>query len=502
MQRVRRLLNTQPRARLLMLVVDDAGLALAEALAGAEIPVEAVLAPEVAPPTAAIPWVRMPIDPATHDFVLALSDAVISLPELPETTLLTRARELEKQIVTLEGMLPVLQRFTSMTDGLDPDHHRGRARGHCVFGRLEQALLELLAFNWLGWASGGVAESCKRLRRALGWKWRPAAYHGPKAWLHGMPDLAARDPSAPLSRRFAALDRSALHGSYIHRDLIWVTHFMAAAAVFAAVAHEIDLGTWLRGTPWAVAELVMLALILGFLFTARGKRLQDRWTACRLGAEQLRILRLCLPLLLVPRILRSVDRPPLPDVSGRARDFTGHALAEVKRAVRDHGLPQLVPDFSPERAAAWLALMIEDQAGYHRSNCCKLELAQHRMTALSSLFFFLALAAVVAEIALPTFSDGAKYLLLVTAAGPAFAAALHGAETRLGMVHRAALSRDAEADLTEIHDALQRLAQAPPATEAAWTQVRALALRAADAMGQENTSWHSLVRRQRDDMPA
>ena len=32
------------------------------------------------------------------------------------------------------------------------------------------------------------------------------------------------------------MDRSALYGSYIHRDLIWVTHFGAAFAVFAAVA--------------------------------------------------------------------------------------------------------------------------------------------------------------------------------------------------------------------------------------------------------------------------
>jgi hypothetical protein len=95
-----------------------------------------------------------------------------------------------------------------------------------------------------------------------------------------------------------------------------------------------------------------------------------------------------------------------------------------------------------------------------------------------------------------------KWLLLLTAAGPAFAAALHGAGTRLGIVHRAALSLDMERDLKRIGISLKKLIDdLPPVEQDAWREVRRLAFEAANAMGQESTSWHGLVRRYRDELP-
>ena len=50
---------------------------------------------------------------------------------------------------------------------------------------------------------------------------------------------------------------------------------------------------------WGLSELVTLLFVLGLIFASRYFALRDRWTACRLGAEQLRIARMALPLLVV-----------------------------------------------------------------------------------------------------------------------------------------------------------------------------------------------------------
>jgi hypothetical protein len=94
------------------------------------------------------------------------------------------------------------------------------------------------------------------------------------------------------------------------------------------------------------------------------------------------------------------------------------------------------------------------------------------------------------------------WLPILTTAGPAFAAALHGPTTRLGIVNRIALSRLAERDLRPICAELSDITARPAMTEALWARVRELAFRAADAMGRENTSWHGQVRLQRDSLPA
>jgi hypothetical protein len=92
------------------------------------------------------------------------------------------------------------------------------------------------------------------------------------------------------------------------------------------------------------------------------------------------------------------------------------------------------------------------------------------------------------------------YLLLFTAAGPAFAGAVHGLTTRLGFVHRIDLSREAEKEISLVHKELQNVIDHPASPGTTWNDVRKLAFRAAEAMGRENTSWHSQVRRQKDEL--
>jgi hypothetical protein len=165
--------------------------------------------------------------------------------------------------------------------------------------------------------------------------------------------------------------------------------------------------------------------------------------------------------------------------------------------VRDQGLPRLEPAPTPAQAARWLQWIIDDQTAYHHRNHHKLERAEGRLRFVTQAFFAIAMIAVLVH-----FCSHARWLLLLTAAGPAAAAALHGAGTRLGIVHRAALSLDMERELKQIGAALKRLIDNPPPVELdAWSELRRLAFQAANAMGRETTSWHGLVRRYRDELP-
>ena len=126
-------------------------------------------------------------------------------------------------------------------------------------------------------------------------------------------------------------------------------------------------------------ELLILLLVAGSVILARMMALQERWTACRVAAERLRVARICLPLTVVPGFLLRPD-VPWRDL-GSPRLARAAALAErgeaeeVKRAVRDQGLPVTanVPNLRAD--AACLQVMVKDQHRYHRRNVRKLERA-------------------------------------------------------------------------------------------------------------------------------
>ena len=147
------------------------------------------------------------------------------------------------------------------------------------------------------------------------------------------------------------MDRSALYGSRKHRDITWINHLSAGFAVLFAVLGQVgyrDLPDhavgaerldWHRffwhGWEWGASELAALLLIILLVTLVLRSKLQERWTACRLGAEQLRIARMSLPLLVLPPALATEDTSP----EGEHVDYELAALAQVKRAVRQQGLP-------------------------------------------------------------------------------------------------------------------------------------------------------------------
>ena len=430
------------------------------------------------------------------EFALALSDIVLLGPVSGEPDdelrqFFAHVRKLEKLTVRPGEPLPALPSVADVTSGLDPDRPgwSGRARRFFLVGRIEQFVLELFAFNWLGSDKGGRAESRKRLRRCCSRKWRPGAYFAPDGWQDRAPDSEA-GPRSGIIACFNLLDRSALYGSHKHRDFVWMEYLGAATAVLIAVAGHVFHFGILSG----VLELIALLFVAALVLWSRSTHLQDQWTACRLGAEQLRIALMSLPLLVLPKALATADKQPVPEDDEDEDDrvnFGFKALQLVKRAVRQHGLPRLDGAFSPGEAAGWLRLILEDQIRYHDSNSRKLKHAERRLQLIARLIFLAAIVAVLVH-----FCNHADWLLLVTAAAPAYAAALHEIGTHLGIVHRTALSFEMKNELKRIATDLGDLGR----PEDQWKKVRHLAYEATEIMSSENKSWHGLVRRYRDDL--
>jgi hypothetical protein len=482
-------------ARVLLCLTGNAGHELVDTLAQLKLDFQILLAADAAPPPTKARCVHAPPGMSPDDqneFALALCDVVLVGPGSEQHPVARTAVQLGKSVIAPGAGLRLLTHKAFLL-GLDPESPGWRILRR-INGRLEQAILELWAFGWFGWDRTGRAKSTEALRKCITWRRLPNAYFPAGK----SPDRAAGDSSAKIVAAFEAMDRTALHGSHIHRDIIWFTYSAAAIAVLAAV-----VGVLRHSGPgiWAGLELTALVAVFGAVFWARATRLQDRWTACRLAAEQLRIARMSLPLLVLPPALATADTPQ-PGHSDDQIDFV--ALDEVKRVVRDQGLPQLDPTFSAKEAAEWVSLIVSDQVGYHLRNHRKLECAETRLRGAAEFFFYLALAVVIVhlvETSLGWHLIKPNWLLMATVVGPAFAAALHGAATRLGIVHRAALSEDVERELRSIDVSLAKFLEAPKDTPEAWTELREFAYAAANAMGRENTSWHGLVRRYRDELP-
>ena len=505
-------LNAGPRpVHVLLCLPDQNGHELAAMLERLGVESEILLGPSVASPTIKGSALHAPpgiVRSHLTEFALALSDILLVAPGFEQDLLARTATALGKPTVAPGAPLPKLPHHPHVAPGLDPDLPGWwRARRRSFWGRIEQFLLELFAFNWRGWHDKGIAESFRGLRKCLGLKWRPNPYFAPPQWTKLAPDQKVLQPAGSIVDGFNLFDRSAVYGAYVHRDLVWLEHLGAASAVLAAVLGHltghmgtsgIELVDWhhvdLWG--WGTVELLALGLVALMVIGARGYTLQDRWTALRLGAEQLRIAMMSMPLLVLPSALATADREPNPHSHGsKESEFSFLALAQVKRTVRAHGLPRLRPGLTPADAAEWLQLIVKDQLVYHRKNHRKLQRAEHMLRRLTQVIFLIAVIAVLAHFVVVT-----KWLLLGTAAAPAFAAAFHSIGTRLGITDRAELSTGVDAELDKIDKELAKVKAMPPGEEA-WREVRHLAFEAAEAMGRENTSWHNLVRRYPHELP-
>lgn len=502
-------------------------------------PVELVLAPGLLQPEPGDSYAHlltMPVGTAPQDLddlVLAFSDALLWFG-VDDAGFVVRARVLGKSEQPAPEWKSAARGSLDLGASLNPSSSLWGKFWFVVAGLVDQQ-----AIAWLSLRKKPLKDDPKRGSLKNGWEQirsklsssqRNIPYIGPGKWLELCPDprfgTRSSDPGSrdallpdenqPLIRHFLDMERQALHGSFLHRDSIWLVHFFGAFAVFAAVAGAVHL--WFENWVWYALELAVLALILSIVYRVRTSRLHERWALRRFVAEQLRVALVTLPVLVIPRILLTPDRPTASltaryqgPVSGefenrtrrRLREEHHHsqalqaaALTQIKYAVREQG-PTQVKGAEPtlEEARDWLELMLQDQVKWHKDNIETLTTVEVRLSAIARAIFILAFVAVLAHFGsefglLPHVEWG----LLLTAAFPAIAAAAHGAAARLGISNRA---RQSEVTLAAMQSQVERVRAAKT-----WETLRYSAAAAGDIMSSEADAWHRIVRAHDDDVPS
>lgn len=276
---------------------------LVSMLAGLPVDIQILLGHETDKPQTDALVVRAPAEMSKNDlldFAFALCDVVLVGKGYENRRSARHAsQKLGKPLITVGSALySPSPAVVDAAKDLDPDLHPWERR---IFGRVEQGILECLAL--IGWGDEKVRRN--RFWRSFGPDWGPNPYFAPATWESLCPDKAAVEKASPLVRCFDAMDRSASYGSHKHRDVAWIAHFGAAGAVAFAVAGYVAgrLGPGFSGL-----EFLLLLWVGSCIWQARRTNLQDRWTARRLGAEQLRIARMSLPLLVLPPALATAMR--------------------------------------------------------------------------------------------------------------------------------------------------------------------------------------------------
>ena len=325
-------------------------------------------------------------------------------------------------------------------------------------------------------------------------------------------------------RSYGALDRAAIYGARAHRDMIWAICVLTAlAAIFAGLgkaSSQTDAGTSGFVIAGQFFTLIPVLILLPWVWLLH---LRNRWIAARVGAEDLRLAQILLPMMIAPPQMTLPDvakadlkpGPPSGLLRRPAPDYRRMAALEVVRAIRSQGLPVLDPDVNDRRRAAWLAANVDEQIKYHQANQARLRGADRNALWLTYIITAVSLVAPVAESIVsyaheaetwfgisPDFIASLKawlqaspsHLVIVTAL-PAIGAAFHGAATRMGFANRATLSARVSDALLEVKR------QLAVSVEFGWPAIRRLALAAAQAMEDENQSWHNSLVRARDMPP-
>lgn len=458
-----------------------------------------------------------------NELALALSDAVLITDKSPEPDLQRRARDAGKIKVELRGPLPELPVEEHVDDlmKLDPRKHPGGF--YCLWGRGEALLVALLTFlpsiaqslyamgtvllekpqatpglptstRWRQFrqAFGTLFIPVLRLFEAiLGWRdFRP--YLAPEGWRTLCPDDRLRnlDAQPAMMSWFDTFELAGGNGARCYRDLIWLAHLLAAAAVCSAVAGSL----WADEKIWSWIEFALLAGIALIVWRGRSG-LYYRWMACRLGAEELRASILCISLFATPGLLNKSYRTDAGKQASRYAAPTADAIA--MRAVRDHGLSNLDQDFNWFRAKTWVLNIAEDQLGYHRRNHRRLEDLERAIKFFNFVLFALVILVVVWHL----LGHEAGWSLFLTAGGPATVAALHSAATQLNIVHRSRASEGCASELGKAIDDFDQDMKDAETEAIKWKIIRRLAIRTADIMSKEVETWHAALARQPISLP-
>lgn len=323
----------------------------------------------------------------------------------------------------------------------------------------------------------------------------PEPYWGPVQAGDGHPVAA----TPLIDTRFQYYDVEANVAAGRHRDSTWLIYGASAMAVFAAVAGAIGLWPGGHNAFWPVAELVLVAMIVGSVMLSKNKSWHHDWICYRFIAEQLRYAKMCLPLLGVPRPFME----PAWQVESGALRLASAELWFMQRTLTTEGLPGSSNGAAyvasagqvKARLTEYIRMVVKDQTKYHHDNHHKLHALHERMHKLSMGLFGATALAVLAH-----FVIHASWLLICTAFFPALAAAVHGLSTKLEITRLADQSAAAGRELNAIVDAINEAGKQPGWE--GWVRLRHLVLEASRIMSDENGQWQQLIRHQETALPA
>jgi hypothetical protein len=344
------------------------------------------------------------------------------------------------------------------------------------------------------------ARPAKALRSLLAGPITP--YRGP-TWA-GDADLVA--PTATLDASFDAADVEASVAAGKYRSAVWISSAASTLAVFSAVAGAIGLWPGQSGVFWAVAEVFLVALVIGLLWRVKQQDWHARWVRSRFLAEQLRYARLGLPLLSLGSKVLMPFREVVQDRDGMDRVLLASSeLRDLQRCLTGTGLPRPASGgaFVVATEAALLSQrnyvlsVINDQIAYHDRAHHDQHAAEHRLHNLTVILFCLTAAAVLGHFVLH-----AQWLLIFTAFFPALAAGVHGLSTSLEISRIAEQSKATSSGLREIADAVRLAVNEDARPWEGWLQLRHLTRLAAELMSDENGQWQKLVSHQKPKLPA
>ena len=296
-----------------------------------------------------------------------------------------------------------------------------------------------------------------------------------------------------LQSKFKAHDVAANHYAGKHRDVSWIVYGLAALAVFAAVAGGIGLGGRFSALFWAVLEVCALVGRVSIYKLANSGAWHEQWLEHRYQAELIRYARMCMPILAPPDVLREdcfkTDKTALGAISYSAHP---HEVWAIRRLIIDEGLPSC-RDGAMYRVSMhlnecidYVLHILEDQIKHHNKKSVDSHHVSHALHRLTLLCFLATGMAIVGHFFLHS-----SLWLLLTAALPAFAAAVHGVSTQNEFERLGAISSDTSSRLSALAVTL-KVYRDQSATRS-WLVLQKITSDAARAMSDSSRQWQEIV---------
>lgn len=232
------------------------------------------------------------------------------------------------------------------------------------------------------------------------------------------------EPDA-LKSTFAKFDKAANFFAGLYRDINWIVYSLSAFAVFSAIAGSIALAG--SSLIWAIAEVFAISLVIFLVSFAKKYEVHEQWLSNRFRAESIRYSRVCLPFLLAPSTMKYVPF--------NANELDGDEglddLKLVRRLMIDSGISRpknndsYIPSDHFDQLRSYALHILDGQMNFHKRTAHRNHHIAHNLHRMSLMCFTLTGLAIIGH-----FVVHSDYWLLLTAALPALAGAIHGLATQ------------------------------------------------------------------------